>query len=87
MSGKKRINPELRIGRGGQVSLELAAVFVCILLLLYGTMKVFVWVNQSLVTRQQDFDDTRVSAASSKAEIQVNEADKNKYPPLKIFGN
>ncbi len=81
MSGK--IQP--RIGKDAQVSLELAAAFTIILLLFFGIIQVFVWVNQSLVNRQEDYLSQRVASGNGSAEAQVDESDKTRYPNLNIF--
>lgn len=75
--------PYPRAGKKAQVSLELAASFISILLLLFGSLQVFLWVNKQLATRQQDYEASRV-AADSGTEIQVDESS---YPKLNILGN
>jgi hypothetical protein len=70
------------LGRRAQVSLELAASFITMLILLFGSIQVFLWVNKQLVTRQQDYEATRV-AADGGAELQVDESS---YPKLDILG-
>ncbi|MFH1397228.1 MAG: hypothetical protein ABIH27_01585 [Candidatus Omnitrophota bacterium] len=68
---KPRLLPQT--GKKAQVSLELAASFIGILLLLLGSMQLFFWVNQQLAIRQQDYEATRVEAGNSGSEIQVDE--------------
>ena len=48
----------------GQVTLELTVSIFCMLLLLFGALQIFLWMNERLVRRQQDYNDTRISAAS-----------------------
>jgi len=67
--------------------LELAAAFVIILLLFFGIIQVFLWINKPLATRQQDYLDQRVKAGSCSTAVQVDESDKTRYPDLKIFNN
>ncbi len=88
MSGKKKAEAGIiqpRTGRQAQVSLELAAAFTIILLLFFGIIQVFVWINQSLVTRQQDYLNQRVASGNGSGAAQVDESDKTRYPNLNIF--
>ena len=68
--------------RRGQASLELAVALVCSLILLFGCVKVFVWLTTRLVTRQQQYEHTRVRAA--KSEVLVPWQEEN-LPPLDIL--
>lgn len=72
---KVRLNRQKKIGgvfnACGQVSLELAAALLCILILLVGTINLFIWVNSHLVLRQESYDERRVDAGSSKDLISV----------------
>lgn len=51
------------------------------LLLLFGSLKVFLWINERLVERQVNYEKTRVSAGSQDSLKLWEEPDK----PLKIF--
>jgi len=68
-----------------QVTLEMAIALIGVLILLFGTLNLFIWVNKRLVERQQDYENTRVTAGSSATadEIQVNESGHK----LNIFAN
>lgn len=48
--------------RGQAASLEMTLAMFCALLLLFGSMKVMIWIVERLVTRQQDYEATRVNA-------------------------
>ena len=48
----------------GQASLEMTVALMGTLLLLFGSVKVFVWMTQRLVARQQSYEATRVEAGS-----------------------
>lgn len=71
------------IGKEAQSSLELAASFVVIFILLFGSLQVFIWMNKRLVQRQKDYEVQRVTAGNSGSPVQVNETE---YPKLNIFG-
>ena len=49
----------------GQASLEMTVALIGALLLLFGSLKVFLWVNERLVSRQMSYEATRVAAAST----------------------
>jgi len=74
--------------RKAQVTLEMAIALIGVLILLFGTFNLFIWVNKRLVLRQRDYEGNittgRVAAGSSNsaAEIQVNESG---YSKLDIF--
>jgi hypothetical protein len=56
-------NPQY--SRGGQASLEMTVALIGALLLLFGSLKVYLWVNERLVSRQMSYEATRVAAASA----------------------
>lgn len=66
----------------GQVSLEITIAFIALFILLLGSVKIFVWLNEQMVLRQEDYESTRVAGGSSNSEVQVDESD---YPKLDIF--
>lgn len=66
-----------------QATLEITLALISVLLLLLGSLKLFLWVNQRLVQRHQDYENSRVSAGTSFSETQVDET---AYPELNIFG-
>lgn len=43
----------------GQASLEMTVALIGALLLLLGSFKVFLWVNERIVSRQQSYEATR----------------------------
>ena len=49
-----------------QVSLELVASIFILLLLLAGCLKLFVWLNERMVLRQEDYEGTGGSATYSR---------------------
>ena len=51
--------------RGGQASLEMAVALVGMMLLLFGSLQVFVWINGRVIQRQMDYEATRVTAGST----------------------
>lgn len=48
-----------------QVSLEMSVAVMCFIVLLFGILQVFSWLNSSLVSRQVNYESTRYSATSS----------------------
>ena len=46
----------------GQASLEMTVALIGAMLLMLGSFKVWLWVNQRLVQRQQDYEASRVTA-------------------------
>lgn len=70
--------------RRGQASLEMAVAMFGAILLLLGSIKIFVWMAQRLVARQQSYDSTRKAAASDAAPGQRWNEPSQK---LSLFGN
>lgn len=76
--GKKRMADKL-VEKRGQVTLEMTLALACVFLLLMGTFKVFFWVNQRLVLRQEDYESRgnnsaeygRVKAGSASEEVSI----------------
>ena len=52
---------DIRHEERGQASLEMTVALIGMLLLLLGSLKVFVWMNERLVARQRSYENTRVS--------------------------
>ena len=48
-----------------QASLEMTVALMGAILLLFGSLKVFLWMTERLVIRHQHYEDTRESAAST----------------------
>ncbi len=51
--------------RKAQVTLETALVFVALIMLLYGSVNIWLWFNKNLAQRQPPYNQTRVAAGSS----------------------
>lgn len=68
----------------GQASLEMTLALGGVLLLLLGSFKVFLWINERLVRRHQYYNCTRVAAGSSAPGVVVWD-DPAVHIPLKIF--
>ena len=50
--------------RRAQASIETAMAFIGVLILLLGSLKIFLWLNERLIVRQQNYEATRVKAGS-----------------------
>ncbi len=77
-------------GRSGQASLELAMAIILLLILFAAVLKIFVWVNATLVNRQFDYEQGaygRVAAGGYNATIATGNISENntQYTPLKLF--
>jgi len=62
----------------------MAVAIVCILILLLGSIKLFIWLNRLLVLRQEAYEESRVQAAKAMGEQQVNESG---FPALNMVGD
>jgi len=69
--------------RNGQSTLEVTVALVAAFILLFGAVKVFVWVNERMVLRQEQYEATRVEAASDSPGLELDESN---FPRLDIFG-
>lgn len=49
----------------GQVTLEISLIFIIIVLLLGGILKIWLWANNQIVERQLKFNASRVSAGTA----------------------
>lgn len=73
-----------------QGSLELAIAITCVLLLLLGSLKVFFWMNERFILRQEGYEGSGVISAnvnypmSNQPEVQVDESS---FPKLNILGD
>ncbi len=76
-------NLSLKTLKKGQSSLEMAIAFVAVFILLLGSARIFVWLNQRMVTRQEAYEQTRIAAASNQPGRAVDES---ALPALDIFG-
>lgn len=64
-----------------QASLEMTVALMGTLLLLFGSVKVFLWMVERLVARQQSYEATRVAAGGDEPGKRWNEP----TAPLRIF--
>lgn len=71
--------------KSAQASLEITVAFICILLLLWGCFKAFLWFNMRLAQRQERYEATRFIAGSVGSFLGSVEVDADKRP-LDIFG-
>lgn len=83
MNGKRLFKRGQAPFCSGQSTLELTVAMIAVFILLLASVKLFVWVNERLVLRQEDYEATRVAAASNNPGVQVDESG---YPLLDIFG-
>lgn len=82
-----KIKQKLCIQNGikAQVSLEIALSLICVFILLFGSLNVFLWVNKKIVHRQQDYEASRQPAGDNEPGKQVDETNKTRYPNVDIF--
>lgn len=81
---KSRIN--IYKNNKAQAALETTLALICVMVLLFGTLKVFFWFTERIVRRQEDFEAGRVQAGSIGPDgsgVYVNESN---YQALDIFG-
>lgn len=67
----------------GQVAIEMAAAIIAAFIFLLGTIQIFAWFNTMLVSRQEYYERSRLSAGSGE-----NNRGGYSYTPAKldIFG-
>jgi hypothetical protein len=51
--------------RSGQATLELTVALIFVMIFLVGAIRIFLWLNESIVNRQVDYEATRATAAST----------------------
>ncbi len=71
--------------RSGQASLEMTVAMLCLMTLLFGSVKVFLWLVERVATRQVDYSNTRVEAGSCDDPCAGIWNDKASKLKLKIF--
>ncbi len=80
--------------RDGQSTLEMSAALVLLLLLLVGSVRIFVWLNERMVARQIDYEHTTVRAGNTAlGAVDINDqaatnglqVDESAYPALNVF--
>jgi hypothetical protein len=77
-----------RTPRAGQTTLELTAALIVMMLLLAGSVKIFMWLNERLIKRQVDYEATRVTAANATPEsVSIADGDGVAEQDLKIVGS
>jgi Flp pilus assembly protein TadG len=54
-----------RHGRRGQATVEMTVAMLGALILIFGSFKVFLWLNERYVRRQRAYEATRTQAAST----------------------
>lgn len=69
----------------GQATLELALSFICVFILIFGSLSVFIWVNKRLIHQQEDYETTRITAGADQPGKEVDYANECHYPKLDIF--
>lgn len=68
-----------------QATIEVTLAFICFLLLLFGSIKIFIWINERVVRRQEDYEVTRVQAGAINPNEEGVYVDESNYPQLDIF--
>jgi len=70
-----------------QVSLEMAIALIGVMVILFASINVFVWLNKRLVMRQRDYENTRVAAGNAPMQSTANEiqVDESGYSKLYMF--
>lgn len=79
----RRIRPitgNMGMGTLAQATLELTLAIAGILIFLWASIKIFIWVNQTLVLRQEKYE-------TSRAATWPYMEDESEFPALNIFGN
>ncbi len=76
---------KLNIDRKAQATLETTLAFVCVLVLLLGAVRMFVWFTERITRRQEDYEATRVDAGDIIVDQEGVIVDESNYPPLDIF--
>ena len=80
----------------GQGTLEMTVALVLVMLLIVGAVRIFVWLNERMVYRQVDYENTRAAAGSvpiSTEEVDLMnqeqtmgvQVDESLYPALNVF--
>jgi hypothetical protein len=71
---------------GGQATIEVTLAFICIFILLFAAIKIFIWITETMVQRQEDFEASRVDAGSIGQNEPGVYVDESNYPKLDILG-
>lgn len=67
-----------------QASIEVTLSLICVFLLLFGSFKIFVWMNKRMISRHNDYQVDRVDAARTPTNREYP-VDESGYAPLNIF--
>ncbi len=70
-----------------QVILELTVSLAVVVILMVGAVNIFVWMNNQMVQREKDYNDTRRDAASEDTQHSDKPVfvDESEYPDLDVF--
>lgn len=68
---------KMKIKNKAQASLELSAAIIVLLLLFVASLRIFIWLNKTMVQRQGSYERNsttgRIAAGSANSEVQVDE--------------
>lgn len=65
--------------RSGQVTLELTAALIMVVLIVVGTVKIFVWLNDRMIRTQVEYENTRFDAGSAAmTAVDINDENQTK---------
>lgn len=71
----------------GQATLEVTVALILIMLLIVGSIKIFLWLNERMVFKQEAYEGTRVSAGSApSAGVALTSLD-NVTPAQTVLGD
>ena len=59
-----RLSQKGRSAQRGQASLEMTVAMIGALILLFGSFKVFLWINERIIGRQMSYEATRQAAGT-----------------------
>ena len=72
------------LNKKAQVSLEIAIIFISIVLFLLGVIRIWVWSQSQLIGRQKSFNSTRVEAGTVEKEDEIKPLVWPVYKPQKL---
>lgn len=87
MADAKAVKNKPLFGNAAQASLEISFAMICALLVLFGSFRIFLWVNEQMANREEDYENQRVLAGSVGSFFTSIEVDESRYPKLDIFGS
>ena len=62
----------------GQATLELSVALILVLILIVASLRIFLWINQRIVQRQEQYDSQRVTAGSQNMQLMDFASTENK---------